>query len=535
MIVPPSPQLLLHIKDVLYSQQILRKEPGYLMPSEDARNYKDSFFYLDLGFMCINGKNPRIRNAPLHAVSLLSSCMDILNPEVPLFFGVIANGANDVPTALHFFELAAQRGNVQAMNAIGILYQNASSSISEIPINSFEESLKWFNRALASGSDDALKYIGELYEKHNNKILALHYFLKHFKATKSIYSAKKCAHLFELVGEIKASLKMNRICAAKGDSESVLNIIDILNENKDLATAVAWTELKNRYRIERPVDFAFSNLLSAHKSGDTNLPPFAAAANLLSLSDPFGQLDNTQKLLQRNSSVSYSPGDSIFTSTKYCKTDYTPTVFYPTPSRTRFLLLAFDFASADYSKRNLNLCSLSLQSLKEVSPKGICESKLWQAKCKNPRTEDYAVVGFISYLLQDYKNALEKFEIGSRKGCGACALMAGIMLFHGIGSQSKPDTACYYFSMCPTDPLALLHLGVACDDYIWIRRATKLLNMKYESGEIYEWAGDLFLEGVKIPQSKKIAQAWYGLALSKYKENYQDILGIVQKIKEVLT
>ena len=534
MLVPPSPQLIQHINDVLYSQQILRKEPGCLIASEESKKFKDSFFYLDLGFMCINGKNPRIRKAPMHAVPILSSCMDIINPEVPLFFGVLANSTNDIPTALRFFELAAQRGNVQAMNAIGLLYETSAALISDKPINSFDESLKWFKRALSAGSDDAYKYIGELYEKNNNKIVALHYFLKHHKATKSIYSARKCAQIFDILGDANAALKMNRICASLGDTESVLSIIDILTKNKDAAAVKAWNELKERYHILRPVDYAFSSFLSAHKGKDLSLPSFAAAANLLSLSDPFGQLDNTQRLLQKFNSVSYSPGDSVFAFTKYIKTDPSPSAFYPTVSRTRYLLLAFDFASADYSKRNLNLCSLALKSLSEVSPKGVCESKLWQAKCKNPRDEDYAVCGFISYILKDYKYALEIFESGSRKGCCTCALMSGIMLFHGIGTQPKADRACYYFAMCPTDPLALLHLGCACDDNVWLRRAAKFLSMKFESGAMFEWAGDLFLQGVKVPPSKRIAQAWYGLALARYRENSEDILGIINKIKEVI-
>ena len=77
---------------------------------------------------------------------------------------------NDIPIALHLFEVAAKSCIIQAMNAIGIFSQTASLNLFDSPIFTFDESLKWFNRALTAGSDDVLISVVELYKRKNNQI-----------------------------------------------------------------------------------------------------------------------------------------------------------------------------------------------------------------------------------------------------------------------------------------------------------------------------------------------------------------------------
>lgn len=534
MLIPPSPQLILHVEDPFYSQQIIRKEPT-ILSSEELRKQRDSLIYVDLGFMCLNGQNPRIRKSTKQTITLLSAFIEIPNPGIPLFFGILANSLENVPSALYFFQLAAQRGSTIAMNAIGILYQKFSSSIPDQNINVFKEALKWFKRALSSGSSDALYLIGDLYNEYGMQLQALQYYLRHYKETQSISSAKKCAEIFKKFDQPEASKKMLRLAAASGDKESVLLMIDALTKPNEKNILAIWEQLKTRFNIRIPQAQPFSSLLSATRHRDSTLPPFAAAANLLTLSDPFGQIDNTQKLLQHLTSITYSHEDSPNYPSEPGFVDKPSPAFYPSTNRTRLLLLAFQYTSANFSDRNLNLAALALKTLNEISPKGICESKLWQSKYKYPRDTDYAIIGFISYLLDDFKAALEFFEAGSKKGCRTCSLMAGIMLFHGLGFQAKPDSACYYFAQCAADPLALLHLAASCNDDIWLQRAAKFLDISWKSGKIFEWAGDQFLEGTKVPFNKQIAQAWYGLAYSKYKNGTEDISEFVAKVRDVLT
>ncbi|EAY05834.1 hypothetical protein TVAG_202920 [Trichomonas vaginalis G3] len=534
MIIPPSPQLLLHVDDQFYGQQIFRKEPS-ILPSEELRKQRDSFIFVDLGLMCLNGQNPRVRKSIKQTLTLLSAFFEIPNPGIPLFFGVLSNALGNIPSSLYFFQLAAQRGSTIAMNAIGVLYQRYSASIPDQTVNTFQEALKWHKRAQKSGSLDALSHLGDLFYSNSDKIKALHYYLQHFKATHSISSAKKCAAIFKKQKQFEASKQMLKLAAAQGDKESVLDMIDILQNENDSYEYKLWESIRIQYNIQIPQPQTFSHLMSASRHRDIGLPPFAAAANILSLGDPFGQIDNTQRLLQNLTTLTFCHDDTPNFPTDPSFVEKPSPAFYPSTNRTRLLLLAFQYTSANFSERNLNLASLALKTLNEISPKGICESKLWQSKYKYPRDTDYAIIGFISYILDDFKSALEFFEAGAKKGCRTCALMAGIMLFHGIGFQAKPDFACYYFAQCPTDPLSLLHLGTSCDDEIWLTRAAKFLGLPADSGRVFEWAGDAFMEGTKVPQNRQIAQMWYGLAYSKYKKGNEDMSEFLTKVKEVAT
>ena len=47
---------------------------------------------------------------------------------------------------------------------------------------------------------------------------------------------------------------------------------------------------------------------------------------------------------------------------------------------------------------------------------------------------------------------------------------------------------------------------------------------------MYEWVGDLFAEGIKLPHDDKVAMMWYGIALSKAEEYGADQNALLQKI-----
>lgn len=215
---------------------------------------------------------------------------------------------------------------------------------------------------------------------------------------------------------------------------------------------------------------------------------------------------------------------------------------YPLNSKTNFLKLVFKFASPSFTKRNLGLSLLFLKKMYGLHPKGISESSLFRNRCKSSNPKYLVQCGFISMMLNDNQFALQLFEKAARVGNETASLMAGLMLFHGLNITKKKKAGCFYLSQCTTNPIALLHLSLACDDELWEKRAREILGMNptYDPesasinqgsrSKLYEWVGDLFAHFVKFPINMPIAMMFYGVAMKKAEDDGEEITGIIQKM-----
>jgi len=532
MLVTPSEDWILHGHSTDYNSQILNDKHNDNLSPMGEKKVGGNQFYLDYVFMFYIGENLQYRRSLESTISILTRFVNESSKDIPLFFGLLAQKYNDPQSALKFYKIAATMKSLHAMNAIGMLYQEYPSLSYKKNSSFFDNSLKWFKRAMMCGSIDSIRNIGYLYRMQGDNIKSLYYYLKHYRITSSVLSAKQCAELLEMQGEHEASLKMYQQCIYYGDSQSIKPALILLDSPK-LSNIKSKYDMKLSHVIKsfgiNPIkEFTFSEYMKANLKNDFSLPPFSSVTHSLEFADKFGHIDNTQDIIQRNISVSYSQYDYPHSNTY--DPSSTSKSFYPSSNKNRLLMIAFDFASRDINERNLNICLMALNSLSLKSPKGITESQIWQSRIKNTRKIDFAPCGFISYLIGDHQLALKLFEKGSKRGCKTCSLMTGIMYFHGVGTERDVETGSYYLSSCMTDPLALLHISVVHNDRDWAERASTILKMDMDSGEMYEWAGDEFAEGIHVPESLFIASMWYGFAFKKYQDNNQDIVNIMNKI-----
>lgn len=159
--------------------------------------------------------------------------------------------------------------------------------------------------------------------------------------------------------------------------------------------------------------------------------------------------------------------------------------FFASGSKSQYLHLALKFASPIFSQRNLHLSFLFLQKLWLLHPKGISESLIFRNKCKSRNAKDLIQCGFIAILCHDSKFALDLFIKAAKNGNETGSLMAGLLMFHGLNVLRQVKNGCYYLSQCSTDPIALLHLSLACNDEIYEMRAKEALGM-YSSSFQYD-------------------------------------------------
>jgi TPR repeat protein len=196
--------------------------------------------------------------------------------------------------------------------------------------------------------------------------------------------------------------------------------------------------------------------------------------------------------------------------------------FYPVIDKTHLLRLAFKYASPKFEKRNLALSCQFFRKLTALSPGAIMESKVFKNRCDHGTPAQRVKCAFLHIFMLNYRNATLLFQQAAHRGDFTAALMYGLLLFHGIGQARDVQLGANYLAKCVTDPIALIHLGVAADDEEWLERAATILNVRSASPAMYEWVGDLFADGVKLPMDTRVARIWYSWALMKSQEDSED-------------
>ncbi|KAH0792427.1 hypothetical protein GPJ56_003604 [Histomonas meleagridis] len=293
-------------------------------------------------------------------------------------------------------------------------------------------------------------------------------------------------------------------------------IVELNGKPEDIKLFFQWLSIGTRYNILKSQQYNFSPLLKANFSNDFSYPPLSSVKAHVQQFAPFNSMPRTVTFPVKY--VTTTPIQTAKPPPKENKNKI-PITLFPSNSPTSRVIQLFRYATSDYSQRNLQCCTLVLNQIRSSAPQTLFDCEIWRNKFfAVDDSESQVSCGFICYLLKDYNQAFICFrnaaELGSEVGCCMC----GLMLFHENSSKREIKNGLYFFSRCKLDPIALIHMGVACNEKEWVKRATELTKMKYKSGEIYEYVGDLFFEGIKFPKEMRIAQMWYGYAIAKYEE-----------------
>ena len=539
MLVTPSPLLVLHCKHPYFDEQIYHME--YALGTNAAELYdpSKSQLFTDLSFLCLNEDNPNAQKSALRASMFLALFADIETPDIPLFLGILALSTSDSQTARHWLMISASKGNKNAMVLLGRLHQGYfnTAPLPESDDRPILRAIRWYVRAIRSGSVEALYYLGELYFNTKDYPHALLYFNQYFKKTKSALAAKFIADALYLTNNRQLSIKWHRYAASRGVQGSVNALIVDKRENWDLTAFLQWYSMASRLNVFVDQKYYFSPLLRANLTERVEIPSVQNASILLSISEKYSEAGRMKEAKPSIELQNITTGHNFV---NICKGETTglhalPKIIpspspVPAISPTQMLIKAFKLASPSFDSRNLMLCKSVLQHLQIPKPRGICESQLFRAKCKSFNPDDLVTCAFISLVLNDVVYALELFGKAAMAGSETANLMLGLILFHGIGSTERLESGVVYLSRCPLDPIALVHLGVIYNDETWLKRAAQFLNLPYTDYRIYEWVGDLFADGIKLPQDNKVAMMWYGIALTKAEENGADQTALLQKV-----
>ncbi|EAY12513.1 hypothetical protein TVAG_138920 [Trichomonas vaginalis G3] len=537
MLVTPSPLLVVHHKHQNFDDQLYHLEYALANNASDINNSPKSQLFTDLAFLCLNEDNQNAKKSSLRASIFLSLLTDLESPDIPLFLGILALSTNDSYTARHWLQKSASLGNKNAMVLLGRLTMGAFNTA---PLPDFDDrpiltAIRWFIRAIRSGSVVANYYLGELYFQHNDYRRALIYFNTYFAKTKSVLAAGFIAVSLQNLGQTQLSIKWHRWCASQGLQASANSLLVIYRSGNYVVSFFQWLSVATRYSFLKEKKYFFSPLLKATLTDKIEFPQLSAAISLLSFSEPYKQ---ASQFLPAQPSVEFRPilnESEIVAVSKsdnpgLCPATRLPSIPATTP--TQLLLKAFDLANPYFEKRNLAMCKSILQHLQNLKPRGICESHLFRAKCKSQSANDLCTAALIALVLEDAAYALELFGKAAILGSETANLFIGLILFHGLVNTERTESGVIYLSRCPLEPVALLHLAVIYNDKVWARRAAQSLGSTEESGEMHEYVGDLFANGIKFPKDGKVAMMWYGIALQKYEEFGLDTNNILQKMAQ---
>lgn len=541
MLVTPSPLLVVHHKHQNFDDQLYHLEYALTNNASELNMAKKSQLFTDLAFLCLNEDNQNAKKSSLRASVFLSLLTDLESPDIPLFLGILALSTNDSYTARHWLQKSASQGNKNAMVLLGRLTMGAfnTAPLPDTDDRTILTAIRWFTRAIRSGSLEANYYLGELYYQHNDYRRALVYFNAYFAKTKSVLAAGFIASSLQNLGQTQLSIKWHRWCASQGLQASANSLLVIYRSSNMVVSFIQWLSVATRYSFLKEKKYFFSPLLKANLTDRLEFPQLADAISLLSFSEPYKM---ASQFLPAQPSVEYRPILNEYEIVSVSKSEnpgLSPAarlLSSPSPiagsTPTQLLLKAFELASPNFERRNLAMCKSVLQHLQGLKPRGLCESHLFRAKCKSQNAVDLCTAAFVCLTLEDSVYALELFGKAAILGSDTANLMIGLILFHGLVNTERAESGVVYLSRCPLDPIALLHLAVIYNDKTWARRAAQAMNMSEEGGMMHEYVGDLFANGTKFPKDDKVAMMWYGIALQKYEEYGLDTNNILQKMAQ---
>ena len=528
MFIIPSPLFITHNSSSNFGEQILNKEnllnsnPNYL------NIHNENQIYIDISLMFISRDNPFGQKSFLKTSLFLTFLKENPNSDISLFLGLLNLSIGEINTSILYFIKSSSNGNIVSMNLLGLIYMGyfQNFGILKNNLNQLELSKIWFSRAYRLGSIESLRFLGEYYSKIGNLKISLYYYSLHFQKTKSKITSFLIANLLNQIGKKEESIKWHNYSASNCIFPSIDFIMNNKRDNNEYIWFIKWLSLNRKYNFFKFQEY-FSPLLLSNFKPDFSLPD-----NLIkSILHKF----DFKEIQTDSSSFEYKsfPHDD-FPSIRRFKNS----INYLLPSNSPNMLLfrIFSFASSSIHQRNLILCETLLNNLYSLKPNGIFDSLIFREKCKSLIPSDIIETAFISFILGDKEFSLNQFLKASQLGDSCGHLMSGLILFHNLAISDLNINDFYvYLSLCPTDPIALMHLGTASNYNVWIERASQIFGCNSNSGLPYEIIGDIFNDGIILPKNSKIALMWYGLSMEKNEEFGLDNVPIIEKIGLVMS
>ncbi|OHT08290.1 hypothetical protein TRFO_04896 [Tritrichomonas foetus] len=299
---------------------------------------------------------------------------------------------------------------------------------------------------------------------------------------------------------IKSPNKMSPIITSSSTSNTISNAPNV-NQNSNNSNTNSNTNSNSNANTNQST----KTNSNSNSNNNTN-----NKSNNVTVSNNSANSNNMNYVNNISENVNYDAYMNMFGLRKKEKFDG----FFPTKNKTRLLIQLFEFASPNFNKRNLVFASHILNTIYSENRRGLLDSRLWQDKIKSKKVGDEIRCALISLLCNDHKTAFILFQRASIQGNEFACLMCGILLFYNTHKRKEALT---YLAKCVCEPVALLHLGLVFNDDSYIDRAVTLLGLsastpKYKT---FELVGQLFDEGIKFPQNKSIANAFYAAAIER--------------------
>ena len=161
----------------------------------------------------------------------------------------------------------------------------------------------------------------------------------------------------------------------------------------------------------------------------------------------------------------------------------------------------------------------------------LSKCSLYSQKKNSKNPGDLVSCGLLASLLNLNDEAQSLFLKAGKKGNEQGCFLYGLSMFHSDNEESI-QIGSSYLAKCMSNPIALLHIGLANNDYFYLRRASEILKIE-KNHEMFEWLGDCFELGTIIPRNYKIALVWYGVSLNYKEEDGDDTTFILEKINRM--
>ena len=546
MIIVPSPELLIHKNSPYYECQIYDHEADPI--EEEVHLAQQSIDNVLLKFQHDDSFS---RHARVQATFEATEFISIPISKVALLMGALCSNMNKDNSALYWYKLAASRGSIRALIAIGILYLkgrliNICQSVEKENINKI--ALKWFFRALRRGSLEAIQYVAYTYYNLGQINDSFHYFFDHYVQSSSLYSRYAVANLLTSFDRTNEAYNWLISSANQGH---LLSAKSAVNYPECSVYRAIWEQLIYKFEIPELEHKEYNLELIELNDPDENKMP-----DISRLFDIFWQFDTIQSHSDMNFHITLPDYSYIEKPRPFVinqpetneKTEKTETnessetismynssffdcSFYPSSNRTSFIIQAFKYASAKMENRNLRLSQMMLQKGKINGQYLLSKCSLYSQKRVSKNPNDLVSCGLLASLLSQHEEAKSMFLKAGKKGCEQGCFFYGLYMFHSENEESI-QIGSSYLAKCMSNPIALLHIGLANNDYFYLKRASEILKIE-KNHEMFEWLGDCYELGTILPQNHKIALTWYGASLHYKEEEGEDTTFILEKINQM--
>lgn len=512
MIFVPSPQALLHGNHPNY-----KKSNSNICAILENQNLTEQQ-YLDFGTILIdfnllnssNSKNPSLLSYFKSLIAIIASLDYEKNMDHSLyhfFFGLLSLQCGDKENAIYFLKYVAGKGNIDAINLLSkILFFFKDFYKIE---NSTEIAKNVLMNAYRQHSIDSLFQLGNIY-KSPNYILSLYFFYEHFRKTDSNISVLQiCKLLRDHMNDINLTKKWILFSLSRGEPKFIKAVI---NENSDQDNQIQTSEIWKRAisNLSEKILISYQINSSDKSKADANSNFYSdvyvnskfdlsADPNIFYISNPISYklFEMTPNLYQYQSSIETNQFFPIHSNSISQENNIIPS--FPSKNKTKLILSIFELTSSNFKKRNLKIASLFLSELYKYHSDGVLSSELFKLRRDSSNHEWISCCGFIYLLLNEIDLALNMFLKSSNLGNYCATMMCGFLLFHWKNDQEQmKKKACFFFSKCSADPIALIHLFFIFDDVSLLDRACSILGIESRIKCIF-WLVNLLIDGTKMP------------------------------------